>query len=169
MSAETEWILELHLTAPRTARQPDEPPWEVIARVRVDSAGNAVIDGDRGQVPTGLRTFDPATGTRFTFRTDPAGWARNLHTRLRSPYLVPVIVHDAHSAEVTVDRQEAAQLAGMSPDHWSTQVARGQAPRPVPGVSPYRWRQAEVIEHARQRPTGTGNPDQRSFEFGPDQ
>lgn len=162
MSTATEWVLELHLKSPR---RPEQTGYEVVSRLRVDASGHAVIDGDRTQMPTGLRTFDPATGKQLTYETDPARWAKHLHTRLRSPYLVPVIVHDATAAAATVNRREAAQLAGVSPDHWSTDVARGRAPRPVPGIRPYRWRRDEVIEHMRHRlarSAGAGNPGQHS-------
>ncbi|KUG59221.1 hypothetical protein AVL62_05920 [Serinicoccus chungangensis] len=62
----------------------------------IEPDGHYVLDDPQGLVPTDLHVLVPdevAGGLRPVAVTeDPETWARNLHTVLRTGYLVPVLL-----------------------------------------------------------------------------
>ena len=65
-----------------------------VARLRVDDAGSWEMTGDR-PFPADLQVRDTRSRRWVGFDDDPETWARYLWTRLRTPYLVPIILTDS--------------------------------------------------------------------------
>lgn len=76
--------------------------YEAIATVEVREGEPPTIWDPQEVVPIDLHALVP-TGDgqvkKVTFEDDPATWARNLRSILRTGYLVPVITHDDASGE----------------------------------------------------------------------
>lgn len=68
--------------------------YETGATLHVDDDGRWTVTGDAGLIDPNLRVLDPDRGEFLTLEQDPARWARNLGTALRTGYLVPVVVDD---------------------------------------------------------------------------
>lgn len=137
---------------------------ELLAVLDVDDAGAVNVSGPRpDQLPTNLDVLEPRTRDRITFESDPVRWGRLLHTRLRTPYLRPVVTRDDAADQRRRDdliarrggqlsRAEAAEVAGVTPDTWSSYVSRGRAPAPVEHVSRApRWRVEDVRDFVQSR------------------
>lgn len=137
---------------------------DLLAVLDVDDAGNTAVSGPQpDQLPTNLDVIVPRTRERVSFAADPVRWGRLLHTRLRTPYLRPVVVRDSAADQRRRDeliagrggrlsRAEAAEAAGVTPDTWSSYVSRGRAPAPVEHVSRApRWRVEDVRDFVRSR------------------
>ncbi len=85
-------------------RVPEEGrEYEVAATLRVDDAGDVELHDPEGLMPTALHVLvaEPGGLRKVTFEEDPATWARNLDSLLRTGYLVPVITHDDSPREST--------------------------------------------------------------------
>lgn len=75
--------------------------YRTIAALTVADDGTYQFEGEAAEFPTNLHvlTTDETDGLRpVRFEDDPATWARNLDTLLRTGYLVPVITHDDNEA-----------------------------------------------------------------------
>jgi hypothetical protein len=73
----------------------------VVAALVVDGDGTPRFEGDERAFPIYLQVLVAGDGEqvrRVSFEEDPATWARNLDSVLRTGYLVPVITHDDASA-----------------------------------------------------------------------
>lgn len=71
--------------------------YEAIASVVVREGEPPTIWDPQEVVPFDLHALVPTgdgEATKVTFEDDPATWARNLHSILRTGYLVPVVVQD---------------------------------------------------------------------------
>ena len=86
-------------------RVPDDGrAYEVAATLRVDDNGAVGLHDPEHLLPTSLHVLvaDPTGKLRqVRFEEDPATWARNLDSLLRTGYLVPVITRDDTPAEST--------------------------------------------------------------------
>ena len=67
--------------------------YRVGATLRVNDDGTWTVEGDAALVPLEMVMIGP-DGQPVSFATDPQTWARRLHTRLRTGYLVPAVVAD---------------------------------------------------------------------------
>lgn len=66
-----------------------------VATLTVADDGTYHFDDPDRMFPTSLYVLVPGEQLRqVRFEEDPALWARNLHTLLRSGYLVPVVTRD---------------------------------------------------------------------------
>ncbi len=71
--------------------------YRTVGALTVADDGTYQFDGDASAFPTDLHVLaaDAAGQIRpVTFAAEPATWARNLDTVLRTGYLVPVVTHD---------------------------------------------------------------------------
>ena len=86
-------------------RVPDEGrAYEVAATLSVDDNGAVHLHDPEHLLPTNLHVLvaEPAGQLRqVRFEDDPATWARNLGSLLRTGYLVPVTTRDDTPAEST--------------------------------------------------------------------
>ncbi len=86
-------------------RVPDEGrEYEVAATLNVADDGTTKVHDPEGLVPTSLHVVVVEPGgtlRQVRFEDDPATWARNLDSLLRTGYLVPVITRDDTLAEST--------------------------------------------------------------------
>lgn len=117
--------------------------YETVAALTVDGRGRYVLDDPQELMPTDLHVLVPDAdrGLRpVRFEEDPETRARNLHTVLRTGYLVPARARRRRRAgrvsqgpeELT--RDQVAELVGVRPATWSGYVSRGQAPAPSRSV-----------------------------------
>lgn len=75
--------------------------YETGATLTVDDQGGHVLDDPQGLMPLDLPVLVPdETGglRRVAFAEDPQIWVRNVHTVLRTGYLVPVVVEGEQEA-----------------------------------------------------------------------
>lgn len=88
-------------------RVPDEGrEYEVAATLSVADDGTVNVHDPDELLPTGLHVLVAEPGGQLRqvrFDEDPATWARNLDSLLRTGYLVPVITRDDTPAESTED------------------------------------------------------------------
>lgn len=86
-------------------RVPDEGcEYEVAATLRVDDRGVVHLHDPESLIPTSLHVLVAGPGgelRQVRFEDNPATWARNLDSLLRTGYLVPVITRDDTPAEGT--------------------------------------------------------------------
>lgn len=70
--------------------------YETGATLTVDDQGGHVLDDPQGLMPLDLPVLvkGQAGLRRVAFAEDPQTWVRNVHTVLRTGYLVPVVVED---------------------------------------------------------------------------
>lgn len=77
-----------------------------VATLTVNDDGSVITQDPDGFLPVDMPVLVGGEGglRRVALEEDPALWVRNLHTVLRTGYLVPVVTHDddpdAGSAEV---------------------------------------------------------------------
>lgn len=85
-------MIEVELRRPK----PGDPfTAETVATLRMDRDGTKTLHDPHGLFPLELTVYDAAGKRWIRFDDDPIGWARNLHTELRTPYLFPVVTHDS--------------------------------------------------------------------------
>lgn len=122
----------------------------VVATLTVRDDLSWSIEGDPDRVPLDVGLVAPtATVSHFdrvTFETDPVRWCRLLPRGYGNARLVAVVREDtspvAEEAEPaagdrngrSLTRSQAAKLAGVKVDTWSSYVARGHAPAPIEHV-----------------------------------
>lgn len=71
--------------------------YAAVARLAINDDGTNDTWDPQELIPFDMHVLvtDPTAGLRrVTFEDDPATWARNLHSVLRTGYLVPVITRD---------------------------------------------------------------------------
>lgn len=110
-------MIEVHL------RQRRDNDYHVAATIAVTDAGTVTVTGDESIV-SGLQqipVIDRAHGGPIRFADDPAGWARNLPTLLRTPYLMAQIVADT-TAPAAPTRRPRRQPAHPINRHHNTQL-----------------------------------------------
>jgi len=76
--------------------------YTTVATVTVADDGTYELRDPGGYVPVDLHVLVAHDGPGFrpvTLDEDPATWARNLHSVLRTGYLVPVVTHDDERPE----------------------------------------------------------------------
>ena len=86
-------MIEVQLHRPSKTELGHEP----VATLRVEDDNTWTMSGQRQLFFTDMTVLEASTGRRISFEDDPQGWARNLHTALRTGYLVPVVVEDTAS------------------------------------------------------------------------